>query len=82
VTTDQRVVAKQEIQEVESAKREGALYSHHRNQAKGTNKNFDRAPSETILRQEALEDWGRVTCVGLLKQYLASICRSPSDEKK
>jgi hypothetical protein len=34
VTTDQRVVAKQEIQEVESAKRAGAPYAHHRNQAK------------------------------------------------
>jgi hypothetical protein len=33
VTTDQRVVAKQEIQEVESAKRAGAPYAHHRNQA-------------------------------------------------
>jgi hypothetical protein len=29
-------VAKQDIQEVESAKRAGAPYSHHRNQAKGT----------------------------------------------
>jgi hypothetical protein len=37
VTTDQRVVAKQEIQEVESAKRAGAPYAHHRNQAKDTN---------------------------------------------
>ena len=34
VTTDQRVVAKQEIQETESAKRAGAPYAHHRNQAK------------------------------------------------
>ena len=33
MTTDQRVVAKQEIQEVESAKRSGAPYAHHRNQA-------------------------------------------------
>ena len=32
VTTDQRVVAKQEIQEVESAKRAGAPYARHRNQ--------------------------------------------------
>ena len=32
LTTDQRVVAKQEIQEVESAKRAGAPYAHHRNQ--------------------------------------------------
>jgi hypothetical protein len=37
VTIDQRVVAKQEIQEVESAKRAGAPYAHHRNQAKDTN---------------------------------------------
>jgi hypothetical protein len=37
VTTDQRVVAKQDIQEVESAKRAGAPYSHHRNQAKDKN---------------------------------------------
>jgi hypothetical protein len=37
VTTDQRVVAKQEIQEVESAKRAGAPYAHHRDQAKDTN---------------------------------------------
>ena len=37
VTTDQRVVAKQEIQEVESAKRAGVPYAHHRNQAKDTN---------------------------------------------
>jgi hypothetical protein len=37
VTTDQRVVAKQEIQEVESAKRAGEPYAHHRNQAKDTN---------------------------------------------
>jgi hypothetical protein len=37
VTTDQRVVAKQENQEVESAKRAGAQYAHHRNQAKDTN---------------------------------------------
>jgi hypothetical protein len=36
VTTDQRVVAKQEIQEVESAKRAGAPYARHRNQAKET----------------------------------------------
>jgi hypothetical protein len=40
VTTDQRVVAKQEIQEVESAKRAGAPYAHHRNQAKDTNTMF------------------------------------------
>jgi hypothetical protein len=37
VTTDKRVVAKQEIQEVESAKRAGAPYAHHRNQARDTN---------------------------------------------
>jgi hypothetical protein len=38
VSTDvQRVVAKQEIQEVEPAKRAGAQYAHHRNQAKDTN---------------------------------------------
>jgi hypothetical protein len=37
VTTEQRVVAKQEIQEVESAKRGGPPYAHHRNQAKDTN---------------------------------------------
>jgi hypothetical protein len=75
VTTDQRVVAKQDIQEVESAKRAGAPYAHHRNQAKDTNidkheaaaATCECAPSETIPRQEALEDWGRVTCVGLLK---------------
>jgi hypothetical protein len=35
VTTDQRVVAKQEIQEVESAKRAGAPYAHHRGAAAG-----------------------------------------------
>jgi hypothetical protein len=35
-----------------------------------------------IPRQEAFEDWGRVTCVGLLKKYSANICRSPRDEKK
>jgi hypothetical protein len=34
VTTDQRVVAKREIQEVEPAKRAGAPYAHHRNQKK------------------------------------------------
>ena len=34
MTTDQKkVVAKQEIQVVESAKRSGAPYAHHRNQA-------------------------------------------------
>jgi hypothetical protein len=37
VTNDQRVVAKQDIQEVESAKRAGASCAHHRNQAKNTN---------------------------------------------
>ena len=37
MTTDQRVVAKQEIKDVESAKRAGAPYAHHRNQAKDTN---------------------------------------------
>ena len=37
MTTDQRVVAKQEIQEIESAKRAGAPYAHHRYQAKDTN---------------------------------------------
>ena len=37
MTTDQRVVAKQEIQEVESAKRAGAPYAHHRNQARDAN---------------------------------------------
>jgi hypothetical protein len=37
VTTDQRVVAKLDIQEVESAKRAGAPYAHHHNQAKDTN---------------------------------------------
>ena len=37
VTTDQRVVAKQEIQEVEPAKRAGAPYAHHRYQARDTN---------------------------------------------
>jgi hypothetical protein len=37
VTTDQRVVAKQEIQEVESAKRAGEPYAHHRYQARDTN---------------------------------------------
>ena len=42
-------------------------------QAKDTNKHeaaaatCECAPSETIPRQEALVDWGRVTCVGLLK---------------
>jgi hypothetical protein len=36
VTTDQRVVAKQGIQEVESAERAG-VYAHHLNQAKDTN---------------------------------------------
>jgi|AntAceMinimDraft_5_1070358.scaffolds.fasta_scaffold56741_3 hypothetical protein len=38
VTTDQRVVGKQEIQEAESAKRAGAPYAHHRYQARETNK--------------------------------------------
>jgi hypothetical protein len=37
VTTDQRAVAKQEIQDAEQAKRAGAPYAHHRNQAKDTN---------------------------------------------
>ena len=37
LTTDQRGVAKQEIQEVESAKRAGAPYAHHRYQARDTN---------------------------------------------
>ena len=37
VTTDQRVVAKQEIQEVEAAKRAGAPYAHHRYRARDTN---------------------------------------------
>jgi hypothetical protein len=37
VTTDQRVVAKQVIQEFESAKRAGAPYAHHRTEAKDTN---------------------------------------------
>jgi hypothetical protein len=37
VTTDQRVGANQEIQEIESAKRAGAPYAHHRNQAKDAN---------------------------------------------
>jgi isocitrate dehydrogenase len=37
VTTDQRVVTKKEIQEVESAKRAGAANAHYRNQAKDTN---------------------------------------------
>ena len=37
LTTDQRVVAKQEIQEVELAKRAGAPYAHHRYQARDTN---------------------------------------------
>jgi len=37
VTTDQRVVAKQGIQEVESAKRAVEPYARHRNQAKDTN---------------------------------------------
>ena len=37
LTTDQRVVAKQEIQEVESANRAGAPYAHHRNQARDAN---------------------------------------------
>jgi hypothetical protein len=37
VTTDQRVVAKQEIQEIESAKQAGAPYSHNRYQASDTN---------------------------------------------
>jgi hypothetical protein len=41
-----------------------------------------QSSSETIPRQEAFEDWGRVMCVGLLKKYLANICRSPRDEKK
>ena len=70
MTTDQRVVAKQEIQEVESAKRAGAPYAHHRNQAKDTNTKLRRQLSrigendtETIPRQEALEDWGRMTFV-------------------
>jgi hypothetical protein len=43
VTTDQRVVAKQDIQEVESAERAGAPYAHHRNQAKDTNMKLRQA---------------------------------------
>ena len=42
VTTDQRVVAKQEIQEAVSAKRAGAPYSHHRYQARDTNTKLDQ----------------------------------------
>jgi len=37
MTTDQRVVAKQDIQEVESTKRAAASYAHHRYQAKDAN---------------------------------------------
>ena len=46
VTTDQRVVAKQEIQEVEPAKRAGTPYSHHRYQARDTN---TKLPHLTLL---------------------------------
>jgi hypothetical protein len=37
VTTDQRVVAKQEMQEVESANRAGAPYAHHHYQVRDKN---------------------------------------------
>jgi hypothetical protein len=50
VTTDQRVVAKQEIQEVESAKRAGERHKHEAAAA-----TFECAPSETMPRQEALK---------------------------
>ena len=45
MTTDQRVVAKREIQEVESAKRAGAPYAHHRYQARDTNSILKRWPT-------------------------------------
>jgi hypothetical protein len=49
VTTDQCVVAKQEIQEVESAKRAGAPYEHHhRYQAKDTNTKLRQQLYSTI----------------------------------
>ena len=72
MTTDERVVTKQEIQEVESAKQAGVPYAHHRYQARDTNTKLLSAAAETFEfasseRQEAFEDWGRMTCVVLLK---------------
>ena len=56
MTTDQGVVAKQEIQEVESAKRAGAPYAHHRIQAKETNtklrQNLSNAPRAKRYRDK------------------------------
>jgi hypothetical protein len=49
VTTDQRVVAKQDIQEVESAKRAGAPHAHHRNEAKDTNMKLRRGLHLTVF---------------------------------
>jgi hypothetical protein len=43
LTTDQRVVAKQEIQEVESAKRAGAPYAYQRYQARDANTKLRKA---------------------------------------
>ena len=73
VTTDQRVVAKQEIQEVESAKRAGASYAHHRNQEKDTNMKLRQklANATTIF---VLPSYG--LHLGGLTSFVAAICIS------
>ena len=61
MTTDQRVVAKQDIQEVKSAKRAGAPYAHHRNQARDANtklrQQLANAPRARRYRDETFETY-------------------------
>jgi hypothetical protein len=54
VTTDQRVVAKQEIQEVESAKRADPPYARYRNQAKDSNTKLRQQLSNGAVKASKL----------------------------
>jgi hypothetical protein len=71
VTTDQRVVAKQDIQDAESAKRAGAPYAHHRNQAKDTNGPYCIDKAGYIYFSRCTSDelffpcWGSVAALAL-----------------
>jgi hypothetical protein len=76
VTTDQRVVAKQEIQEAESAKRAGVPYSHHRNQAKDTNTILGEHLPKPTRREKAALRRGRKLEVAQGTVYISKPERS------
>ena len=82
VTTDQRVVAKQEIQEVESAKRAGAPYAHHRYQARDTNTKLRlqlaNAPRARRYRDKRLRGLGKGDVRGVVEVVLGEHLPKPT----